>query len=212
MNDVPQLKPNPAFGALASDARIAAAVAALRANGFDVLVVDTAAEAKAKVLERVPQGAEVFTSLSRTLEVTGIGKELNESGRYDAIRPKVAKLDRATQGREIRKLAAAPDYVVGSVHAVTEDGQVLIGSGSGSQIGHYAYEAGKVIWVVGTQKIVRDVADGLRRIEEYSLPLENQRMLDAIGRPSALAKVLIMKKGYPPDRITLILVKENLGF
>ena len=212
MNDTPRLRPDPAFGELASDARLATAVAALQANAFDVLVVDTAAEAKAKVLERVPPGAEVFTSLSRTLELTGIAAELNESGRYDAIRPKIARLDRATQGREIRKLAAAPDYVVGSVHAVTEDGQVLIASGSGSQIGHYAYEAGKVIWVVGTQKVVRDLADGLARIEQYSLPLENQRMLDAVGRPSVLAKVLIMKKGYPQDRITLIFVRENIGF
>ncbi len=212
MNDTPRLRPDPVFGELASDARLATAVAALQANAFDVLVVDTAAEARAKVLERVPPGAEVFTSLSRTLELTGIAAELNESGRYDAIRPKIARLDRATQGREIRKLAAAPDYVVGSVHAVTEDGQVLVASGSGSQIGHYAYEAGKVIWVVGTQKVVRDLADGLARIEQYSLPLENQRMLDAVGRPSVLAKVLIMKKGYPQDRITLIFVRENIGF
>jgi hypothetical protein len=207
-----EIKPNPEFGHLASAERVDRTVAALGANGFDAVVVADGAAAKRRLLELVPSGAEVFTSLSRTLEITGIAAELSETGRYDAIRPKLAKLDRATQGREMRKLAAAPDFVVGSVHAVTEDGQVLIASGSGSQIGHYAYEAGKVIWVVGAQKIVRDIPEGLRRIEEYSYPLENQRMLEVRGIPTLLGKILIMKRGLPAGRITLIFVNQNIGF
>ena len=156
--------------------------------------------------------AEVFTSLSETLAETGLAAEINDSGRYDAIRPKLARLDRTTQRREMKKLAAAPDFVVGSVAAITEDGEIMVASGSGSQLGHYSYEAGKVILVAGTQKIVRDAAEGLRRIEEYSLPLENERMVKAFGYPSSLAKILTIRRDFPAGRTTLILVREKLGF
>jgi LUD domain len=205
-------EPNPEFSRLASDEQIATTVAALNAHGLATIVVSTGAEAKDKVLEMLPVGAEVFTSLSRTLEVTGLDAAINESGRYDAIRPKLAKFDRKTQRREMKKAAAAPDFVVGSVHAITANGELLAASGSGSQLGHFAYEAAKVIWVAGTQKLVADIAEGLRRIEEYALPLENRRMVEKFGFPSLLAKILIMRREPNEGRATLVLVKENIGF
>jgi class 3 adenylate cyclase len=79
----------------------------------------------------------------------GIKDEVEKSGRFDALRPKMFAMDRATQGREIRKLGSAPDYAA-SVQAVTEGGQVLIASNTGSQLGPYATGAGKVLWVVGS--------------------------------------------------------------
>ena len=154
----------------------------------------------------------MFTSASETLSALGLFAEINESGRYDAIRPKIAKLDRMTQHREIKKLAAAPDFVLGSCGAVTEDGQLMVASGSGSQIGHYAYEAAKVILVAGTQKIVRDAEEGLRRIEQYCVPLETRRMMSLFNRPSMLAKILTIRRDTPPGRTRLILVREKLGF
>src|SRR5207253_1560738 len=121
-----------------------------------------------------------------------ITAEIEGSGRYDSVRAKLKKLDRETQLREIRKLGAAPDYMLGSAHAITDDGVVLVASGSGSQLGAHAYAAGTVILVVGHQKIVRDVEEGLRRIEEYCLPREDARM-KALGRlGSALMKILIV--------------------
>src|SRR2546430_2040090 len=191
------IEPNPAFATLASDESIARTMAALAPRGVTTEVLENAAAARARVLELLPPGAEVFTSLSETLAQTGLAAEINESGRYEAMRPKLAKLDRVTQHREMKKLAAAPDFVVGSVAAITEGGEIMVASGSGSQIGHYAFEAGKVILVAGTQKIVRDAAAGLRRIEEYSLPLENARMMKAVGRPSALMKILTLRGDYP---------------
>ena len=154
----------------------------------------------------------MFTSLSEMLAETGLAAEINDSGRYDAIRPKLARLDRTTQRREMKKLAAAPDFVVGSVAAITEDGEIMVASGSGSQLGHYSYEAGKVILVARVQKIFRDAAEGLRRIEEYSLPLEDERMRKAFGYPSSLVKILTIRRDFPAGRTTLILVREKLGF
>jgi L-lactate utilization protein LutC len=212
MTAVTKIEPNPKFGVLASDKRVAKAAKALEANGFKVVVVDKGEDAARLVLAAIPEGAEVLVALSETLNQIGVTKAIDESGRYDAIRPKAAKLDRKTQAREIRKLRGSPDYIVGSVHAITEGGELVIASGSGSQIGPEAYSARRVILVAGTQKIVRNVAEALRRIEDYSLPLENERMVKVYGYPSLLAKILLIKREPNAERITIVLVKEKLGF
>lgn len=199
------------FAQPASEEQIARTVKALEANGIRAIVVDDRAEAREALLGLLPAGAEVFTATSQTLEAIGALPEINESGRYDAIRPKLLKLDRQTQAREMRKLAASPDYVVGSVHAITEQGQVLVASGGGSQLASYVYGAGKVVWVAGAQKIVADLNEGLRRIDEHSLPLEDARMRQTRGVGSQVGKVLIFNR-EPRGRTTLILVREALGF
>ena len=112
----------------------------------------------------------------------------------------------------MRQLAAAPDYVVGSVHAVTEDGSLLIASASGSQLGPLVSGGGHVILVIGGQKVVADVATGLRRIYEYCFPLEDRRARDAYGVPSGVNNVLIINRVVMPNRVHAILVGEPLGF
>jgi len=206
-----KLIPNNEFAKLASDERVARVAKALKTNNMDVLIAETGEEAKQLVLDLVPQGAEVYSNVSKTLEKIGLSAEFDRSGRYNAVRPIVLSLDRKTQGDEIRKIRSTPDYIVGSVQAITETGQVLTASGSGSQIGAYAYGAAKVIWVVGAQKLVKDLDEGFRRIAEYSYPLEDARMQEAFGRHSSVNKTLIINRDAP-GRITVVLVKENLGF
>ncbi len=112
----------------------------------------------------------------------------------------------------MRILAASPDYVVGSVHALTEGGSLLIASASGSQLGPLVSGAGQVILVIGAQKIVPDVAAGLRRIYEYCYPLEDARARQAYGVPSGVNNILIINKAVTPGRVTAIIVNERLGF
>jgi len=206
-----KLIPNNEFAKLASDERIERVAKALKTNNMDVLIAETGEEAKQLVLDLVPQGAEVYSNVSKTLEKIGLSAEFDKSGRYNAVRPKVLSLDRNTQRDEIRKIRTTPDYIIGSVQSITETGQVLTASGSGSQIGAYAYGAAKVIWVVGAQKLVKDLDEGFRRIAEYSYPLEDARMQEAFGRHSSINKTLIINRDAP-GRITIVLVKENLGF
>jgi len=206
------LVPNKEFTQLASDERIVRVVKALEANGMKTFVAETGEDAKKLVLEMVPQGAEVYANQSQTLDKLGLREEFEGSGRYDAIRPKVLKLDRKTQGNEIRKLRSSPDYMIGSVQAITETGQVLTSSFGGSQLGAYAYGSAKVIWIVGTQKLVKDLDEGFRRIEEYSYPLEDARLLAVLGMHSAVGKTLIVNREVVPGRITIVLVKEELGY
>ncbi|HUH99368.1 MAG TPA: LUD domain-containing protein [Anaerolineales bacterium] len=206
------LIPNREFAKLAGDAQIQRAAKALEANGMHTLIAENGEEAKKVVLGLVPEKAEVYTNQSKTLEKLGLFDEFDRSGRYDAVRPKVMSLDRKTQSNEIRKLRTIPDYIVGSVHAITEDGKVLVSSFGGSQLAPYASGAAKVIWVVGAQKLVRDLNEAFRRIEEYSYPLEDARLLGALGIHSAIGKTLIVNREVVPNRITIVLVKEELGF
>jgi L-lactate utilization protein LutC len=206
------LTPNPRFARPASHERLKKAAAALEANNIAAFVVATHDAARAKIHELIPKGAEVFTSTSRTLDDLGIAAELNEAGHHDAVRPKLLKMDRNTQRHEMRELGARPAYIIGSVHAVTEDGVVLAASMSGSQLGPYASGSAHVIWVVGAQKVVKSVEEGLQRIEEYSLPKEDERMRGVYGMGSAIGKILIVKREVAPGRSTVIFLDEVIGF
>ena len=206
------MQSNNQFGELASGGQLKEAVIALEKNGFDVEVVESGVAAKEKVLGILPEKAEVFTMTSQTLEQIGLSEVVNNSGKYDSVRNKLNGMDRNTQSREMAKLGAAPDWVVSSVHAITEDGHLLIASNTGSQLSAEAYAGGKVIFVVGTQKIVKNTAEGLERIYNYVLPLEDERAQKAYGMHSNVSKILIINKEIIPERITVILVKERLGF
>ena len=195
------------FGTVPYDFRVSRAAAALEANGVSVLRAANAAEAKRIVLGLIPDGAEVHHGASQSLDVSGITDEIDQS-----LRPRLWSMDRQTRADEIRRLGSAPDVMLGSVHAVTETGSLLAASMGGSQLGPYVSGAGRVILVVGTQKIVSDVEEGLRRIDEYAFPLEDARAQAAYGIHSAVNKVLIINREITPGRITVVFVDEVLGF
>jgi hypothetical protein len=200
------------FGTVADDVQVRRTAAALEANGMNVFLAADGAEARRIVLDLIPDGAQVYHGASQTLEAAGIVEEIEKSGRYEPVRPRIWSMDRQTQADDIRRLSAAPEVMLGSVHAVTETGALLAASMSGSQLGPYASGAGRVILVVGTQKIVSDLEEGLRRIEEYAFPLEDARAQAAYGIHSGVNKVLIVNREITPGRITVVLVDEALGF
>jgi hypothetical protein len=204
--------PSQRFAEVADDGRVTRTVAALEANGFSVLHAANVGEVKRIVVGLIPAGSQVHQGASRSLEVAGIVEEIERSGRYEPLRPRMFGMDRETQGDEIRRLTSSPDVMLGSVHAVTETGSLLTASMGGSQLGPYASGAGKVILVVGTQKIVSDLEEGLRRINEYAFPLEDARAQAAYGVHSAVNKVLIINREIVAGRITVVLVGEPLGF
>jgi hypothetical protein len=202
------------YSKLASDEIINQTKSALEKNGYKVIIAENGDEAKTKVLELVPKGAEVFALSSVTLQSTGITKEIDESGNYKSVRAELNKLDRNTQAKQMRILGAAPDFALGSVHAITQDGKVLIASNTGSQLPADVYGAGQVIWVVGTQKIVPDEVEAKKRIYDYVLPLEGERInkLYNVTSGSFVSTILTFYRAFSPDRITIILVKKVLGF
>lgn len=200
------------YDSIKDDATIEKTKAALEANGFTVLVVDNKDAAKEAALRLIPKGAEVMTMTSKTLEALDLTTVLNESGDYDAVRPKLnAWYGDPSKKREARKLGTAPDYAIGSIHAVTEDGHALIASATGSQLPAYVYGAGSVIWIVGAHKIVADLTEADDRLRNYVFPLEDARAQEAYGSGSSINYEVHYNKDSA-GRVTVILVKEALGF
>jgi hypothetical protein len=206
------LVPNASYAKPATHAQLERAAAHLEEHGIHAVIVPNRAGALRTVLSLLPEHSEVLVSTSETLAQIGLAEEVEESGKYESIRKRLYALDRKTQEREGRQLSQTPQYDVGSVHAVTEDGELLIASATGSQLGPYAFGAGKVVWVVGAQKVVPSLMEGLKRLREYSLPMEDARALLAYGMNSGLNKILIISREFNPGRATVVLVEEVLGF
>jgi LUD domain len=200
------------FSRLASAEQLRAVANALEQSGITASVVDSGEQARQAVRSLLPVGVEVYNNTSRTLEAIGVAEDIERSGLYQPLRPRLYQMDRQMQGREMRQLSAAPDWVVGSVHAVTEEGSLLIASASGSQLGPIVSGAGHVILVIGGQKVVPDLTTGVRRIYEYCFPLEDLRARQAYGVPSGVNNVLIINNAVTAGRITAILVNAQLGF
>ncbi len=199
------------FAQAASDGQIDAAKKALEAKGFSVKIAENLRQAKKTVLALIPKGSEVFTATSVTLDKAGLTDELN-SDKYISVRNKfMALYGQEDKQLEMRRIGSASDYAVGSVHAVTEGGDVIVASASGSQLPNYAYGATNVIWVVGSQKIVADLDEAFERLEDYTFPLENERAKKAYGSGSSINRILLYRKD-PTHRATIILVKEAVGF
>ena len=199
------------FTTLPDEHMLAATVTALEEHGFSVEVVDDLDAARQAVLARVPRGSSVMTNTSVTLAETGIADAINENGHYDSARARMAGLDFATQLREMKAIGGQPDYALGSVHAVTRDGTLVIASASGSQLASYAWGAANVIFVVGAQKLVPTPAAARERVYSHSLVLEDARAVVAYGQHSSVGKILEIHSELP-GRIHIVLIREAVGY
>jgi hypothetical protein len=199
------------FNTLPDDETLAATVVALEEHGFSIEVVDDLDAARETVLARIPEGATVMTNTSVTLEETGIADAINTSGRYISARNKMLALDYATQIQEMKAIAGQPDFAVGSVHAVTGDGTLVIASASGSQLASYAWGAANVIFVIGAQKLVPSADAARERIFEHSLKLEDARALAAYGMNSRVGKILEIHQ-EDPGRTHVVLIRQSVGY
>lgn len=203
------------FGSLPSAERIATAEKALTANGFLPLSVASGAEALAKIKEIIPAGASIMMGASRTLEEIGFIDYLKEDGHgWNNLRGAIlAETDPAKQA-ELRRQSVISDFYLGSVHAISETGELVIASASGSQLPHLAFTSPNLILVVSTQKLVATLADARKRVAEYVFPLEDARM-KSVGFPGSLfGKELILHREHPMmgRKVHVILVNEKLGF
>jgi len=200
------------FTALPDEQTLAATVVALEEHGFSVEVVGDLDAAREAVLARIPKGSSVMTNTSVTLDDTGIADAINDGdGRYESARNKMFALDFATEAQEMKAIGGQPDYALGSVHAITRDGTLVIASASGSQLASYAWGAASVIFVAGAQKLVPTLEAAHQRIYQHSLPLEDARAQAAYGQHSSVGKILEIHQELP-GRIHLVLIRQPVGF
>jgi hypothetical protein len=199
------------FTTLPTEETLAATVVALEEHGSSVEVVDDLDAARVAVLARIPEGSSVMTNTSVTLDETGIAKAINDGGPYESVRNTMLALDYATQAQEMKAIAGQADFALGSVHAVTVDGALVIASASGSQLAAYAWGAANVILVAGAQKLVPTLDAARERIFEHSLKLEDARAYAAYGQNSYVGKILEIHQELP-GRIHVVLIRQAVGF
>jgi hypothetical protein len=141
----------------------------------------------------------VLTAASETLRLSGIDEDINTSGRYQAVKPRILAMDRLSSADDIRRLLASPDIVVGSVAALTETGSLVVASANGSQLPAYAGGAAGAIWIVGAQKVLPDLSTALRRVEDHCLPLESARTQGSTGGPAPSTAFSSSTRNPTPD-------------
>jgi len=199
------------FTTLPDERTLATTVVALEEQGFGVEVVDDIDAARNAVLARIPKVPSVMTNTPVTLQETGIADAINDDGPYESARNKMFALDFATQAQEMKVVGGQAEYSLGSVHAVTRDGTLVIASASGSQLASYAWGAANVIFVVGAQKLVTTLEAAHDRIYKHSLILEDARAIAAYGQNSSVGKILEIHQELP-GRIHVVLIRALVGF
>jgi acyl-CoA hydrolase len=199
------------FTTLPDDHTLTTTVVALEEHGFSVEVTGDLDSAREAVLARIPHGSSVMTNTSVTLQDTGIADAINGGGPYQSARNAMLALDFATQAQEMKAIGGQPDYALGSVHAVTREGTLVIASASGSQLASYAWGATNVIFAVGAQKLVPTLERARERIYQHSLVLEDARAIAAYGQNSSVGKILEIHQELP-GRIHVVLIRQVVGF
>jgi len=208
--EIEPLPVDESFAVPANDEALSRAAKGLAERNYTVHVVDTVVDARALVRGLLPRDKAIFTAVSETLRISGIQADVDTSGEFTSVRADLADVDPADI-RTMIAMGATPDVIVGSVHAVTEDGVLVAASASGSQLGPYAAGAERAIWVVGAQKVVPDLDTALRRVWNYSYPREHDRHRRN-GHRSFVGKLLVMEREFLPGRGTVVLVREEIGF
>src|SRR5260370_14223450 len=200
---------------LSNKQAITRTIEALKNRGINAELVDTHREALRLITTKTPDGAQIMTGASTTLDQIGF-TELLKSGthKWKNLKQEIMSEKDPAKQRSLRVLATGAEYFIGSVQAVSETGEVVVVSASGSQIPAYAFNARNIMWVVGTQKIVPSLEEALRRVREHALPLETTRM-KSLGYPgSMIGKLLILERELTilGRVLTIVFVNEKLGF
>ena len=197
---------------LTDDGTITRTVEALAARNFDAVVAQTSAEALEILIDLVPAEAEVYVGTSETLDSIGYTEYFQKNHNDKNLHGKVEAESDPAKRRELHRMSSVAEYIVGSVQAIAETGEILVASASGSQIGAYAFGAKNVILVAGTQKLCHNLSDAMARVRGYTLEKHDEWLAEKGIGPAPIGKLMVMEKEVVPGRVRVILVKENLGW
>lgn len=201
------------FNSMPSEETIQSTATAIRNRGIEVTVVDDRTQALDTVLDKIPQGAEVMNGSSTTLAEIGFVEYLkNHPEKYNNLHAAALSAGDAMERMELMRKAVAADYFLASVNAIAETGELFAADASGSRVGAFPFAAKKLILVSGVNKIVPTWNDAINRIRDFVYPLEDKRALAAYGAHSNVSKIVIIEAEMMKGRVSLVLIREKLGF
>ena len=197
---------------LASETSILKTVESLTQRNINALVVDSTVEALSLLVSLVPRGSDVYCGTSETLDSIGFREYIQNNPDYRSLDREFEMESDPQNKQELRRLSSISEYYVGSVQAISESGEVVVASSSGSQVGAYAFGAKHVILVSGTQKICPSLGDAISRVRGYSTDKHDEWLAEKGIGPSPIGKLLILEKETQIGRITVLLIREDLGW
>ena len=203
------------YDTLASSETIEKTIAALKANGVDAELVATKADALAKIKEMIPAGASVNNGGSKTLEQVGYIDYLKSAEQpWENLKAAILAETDPSKQMILRKQASLSDWYLGSVHGLSETGEMVIASNTGSQLPHIVFTSPNIIFVVGAQKIVPTLADAMERMEKVVFPQEDARLFGLHQAHTQISKIVIFKKEntHMGRKVKVLIVNEKLGF
>ena len=201
-----------AIGGLAGQSAIQRTMESLAARNINSVVVDSTAEALEKLKELIPEGSAIFYGTSDTLTALGYPQYIHHNSKYKNLHDEYEEEQDPDKKRELHRLSSVAEYYLGSVQAIAETGEILVASASGSQLGAYCYGAKRLVLVVGTQKICPSFAEAMDRVRGYTVEMHDQWLAGRGVGPAPIGKLLILEKENNPDRVTVVLIRENLGW
>ena len=186
---------------------------AISSRGIKVIIVKNKEEALIKIKELIPKGSEVANGSSTTLNEIGFVDYLKSGGHgWKNLHEEILKENDVAKQMDLRRKSVTAEYFLGSVNAIAKTGELVACDASGSRVTAYPFAAKNLILVAGEQKITSNLDEAIKRVREYVYPLENERAQEAYGMNSTTGKWVIIEREVIPNRTTLILVKEKLGF
>jgi L-lactate utilization protein LutC len=194
------------------DTAMGRTVKALQARNIHVIVTDTCEEANNALIQLLPEGAEICDSTSETLDALGFTTFVRGNARYNNLHDVYEAEPDIAKRNDLRRRASIADYFIGSVQAIAETGEIFVASATGSQLAPYVYAAKHVILVVGIQKIVPTFEAAMQRVRGHTLARHDQWLADMGRAPTPIGKLGIIEYESQAGRMTVILVKERLGW
>lgn len=201
------------YNSLPQNKSIQKTMEALKKRGIESVFVKNRKEALEKIIKLIPKGSEVMTGSSVTLEEIGFVNLLKSKKHpWRNLKDEILAEKDPKKQAELRKKSVLSEYFLGSVHGISQTGEVVIASASGSQLPSYVFTSENVIWVAGAQKIVPSLEEAIKRVREYVFDLEDKRMKSSGAQGSVIGKMVIFEREIMPRKIIMILVGEKLGF
>lgn len=198
-------------------------VKAIKSRRMAACYAETRDLARKAVLDRIFAGAVVYRCGSCTLRDIGVWEEVAKIDDVEVVDPFEKGIDKKEELSRRRKGLLA-DIMISSTNAITLDGKLVNLDGNGNRVAAMAFGPQKVILVVGMNKVVSNVEEGMQRIRRYAAPTNNIRLhfknpctetgycsdCQSAGR---ICNIWSIIEGHmTKDRIEVILVGENLGY
>ena len=186
---------------------------AIENRGIHVIPAENGDDALAALRALIPPGAEVMNGSSTTLAEIGYD-DLIAGGRsgWKNMHDRITAEDDGARRAELRRKSVTADYFISGANAIAETGEIVACDASGSRVGAWPFAAGNLVIVAGTNKIVPTLDDALHRVWDYAYRLEDARAKRAYGIPSVIGKCVILAHEMNRGRVTLVLIREALGY